>query len=82
MAAFLCVAKWVHDEPFGIYRPADLVAFGCYAALAVGSGIAWFALARRGRVRWSVVLPVVAWFVLCTFITVERLLRYFEEPLT
>ena len=64
-----------------IFRARDAAVFFGAPVAIVLLGIIWLrsALKLKHRLRWLFMLPVLAWFALCTFGTVEALMMYLRE---
>src|SRR5687767_13225083 len=67
-------------EPFMIFKARDAAVFFGAPIAIVALGIIWLCLALKRRLRWVLILPVLAWFGLCTFGTIEELMMYLREP--
>ena len=80
MAAYASVAKWVRDEPFGIFRSGDIEVFIAYATVAIGSTVVWILLARRWRLDGCLIAAVLLWLACCVLVTVSHAVNYFGEP--
>ena len=67
-------------EPFPILKPSDAAVFFGSPVATVALGIIWLRLAIERRLRWMLIVPVLAWFALCLFGTIEELMLYLREP--
>ena len=76
--AFVSFGHWA-QEPFMCFSMKEAVIFGGGAFVAVGLTLVWLTLARRCRLRWFVILPVLCWLGFNIFVTAYSFYDYFNE---
>jgi hypothetical protein len=77
-SVFLSVVMWV-GEPFTTLDSVAVVLVGA-PICSIGCAVGWLHFARRRRIPWPLIVPVLLWFAFMLYCSIDLLLPYFQEP--